>query len=134
MFRHTGFTFVELLLVVAILGLSAGVIVGALHPAPRAELRIAAADVAAALRLARNDAWTKGRSSELSLDLGERSLAVNGRVLKRRLPKQVQVSLYTARSELAGARRGQQLTRAREERKPIPADVAVTGHRCLTYQ
>ena len=106
MARNSGFTLIEILVVLAIVAASAAFTLGSLKPAPRTELRNAAADVAAALRTGRNHAATGGRSSEVRLDLAERSLEVDGRPFRRRLPRNLQISLYTARSELSARNSG----------------------------
>lgn len=96
-----GFTLLELLVALVI-----GVLLVALVPpllsgmSGAAELRGAARQLAAGLRLARNQAVTGQREAALTLDLTQHRFAVTGDAREIALPSGVALHLYTAQSEL----------------------------------
>ncbi len=101
-----GFTLLETLLALAILGLVLAVAVPALVVTPGAGLRAAAELVATGLRQARVTAVREQRPVALLLDVEARALRVEGRQRVRTLPREVTLELHTAQGEIVDARRG----------------------------
>jgi general secretion pathway protein H len=96
-----GFTLLELLVVLVL----AVVLVTLVPPllsgmSGATELRAAARQLAAGLRLARNEAVTGQREAVLTLDLAQHRFAVTGDPREIALPDSVALHLYTAQSEL----------------------------------
>lgn len=104
-----GFTLLELMVVLVIAALMIAVVPPLLSAAGlSSQVRGAARELAAGLRMARSEAVTTERSAALMIDLDKRDFTVTGRSGSRRLPasKKVQIRLYTARSQLIDGRRG----------------------------
>lgn len=99
--RPRGFTLIELLVVLAILGLAYS-LVPPLFTGARsgAELKGAARQLAAGLRLARNSAVTGRTEAVLTLDVEKRVFTVSGNKKTFRLPAEVHVKLVTAEHEV----------------------------------
>ena len=102
-----GFTLLELLVVLLLMTL----VFAATPPLMSSiglttELRGSARQLAAGLRLARNEAVTKQQAEALSVDIEEREFSVVGKT--RPLPddEEVTVKLYTAQAELLDEARG----------------------------
>lgn len=99
--RPQGFTLLELLVVLVI-----AVLLVALTPpllsglSTTTELRSAARQLAAGLRLARNEAVIRQREATLTLDLAQRRFVVSGERRQINLPESIGLHLYTAQSEL----------------------------------
>ena len=102
-----GFTLVEMLVVMTIMVLvyamtapmiSAGV--------SGAELKAAARQVAAGLRKARSEAVTHKNEVSLTVDVEERQFDLSGDNRVYRLPEKIEISLFTAQSELKDAKTG----------------------------
>lgn len=99
--RQRGFTLLELLVVLVI-----AVLLVSLTPPMLAglsgstELRGAARQLAAGLRLARNEAVTRQREAVLTLDLARHRFAVSGDARQIALPESLALRLYSAQSEL----------------------------------
>ena len=125
-----GFTLVEMLVVMTIMVLvyamtapmiSAGV--------SGAELKAAARQVAAGLRKARSEAVTHKNEVSLTVDVEERQFDLSGDKRVYRLPEKIEISLFTAQSELKdtktgairfypdGSSTGGRVTLSRDERK-----------------
>ena len=101
-----GFTLVELLVVIAVLGFALALIVGYKAPwSSGAALEAAAAELASGLRLARSQAILDNRSVVLALDLDRHSWRI-GAGSPRPLPAQLSVELLTIGGERASERRG----------------------------
>jgi len=100
-----GFTLLELLVVLAVLALTAAVMLPALTGGDGVELRTTAREVAAALRYARSRALTENRDAAFEVDVEANRMTSAG-VRSRRIPAGVALGLYTARSELIGERAG----------------------------
>ena len=105
--RAAGFTLIEMLCTLAILGIALGLIVGYKPPwSGGLRLRGAAAELGSALRLARSEAITHNRPSVFELDLGARRYRV-GDGPPRQLPIQLNIVLLTiageGRDETTGA-------------------------------
>lgn len=102
-----GFTLLELLLVLLLLGLAYGLAGPMLSDgAERLEAKTVSRQLAAGLRKARSIAATERRESVLSLDVGELSFSVTGDPKIYQLPKKIEVSLFTAESELVRSQQG----------------------------
>ncbi|MBL8251638.1 MAG: GspH/FimT family protein [Candidatus Competibacter sp.] len=105
--RQRGFTLLELLVVLVI-----AVLLVSLTPpllsglSGSTELRGAARQLAAGLRLARNDAVTRQREAVLTLDLAQHRFAVSGDSRKIALPESLALRLYSAQSELSSQTTG----------------------------
>lgn len=104
--RTAGFTLLELLVVLAIMGLVMGAIVGY---RPRGSstlsLRGAATELAGGLRLARSEAIAHDRASAFELDLSGRRYRV-GNTAFRPLPRDLSLELETVVGERLGASAG----------------------------
>jgi general secretion pathway protein H len=94
-----GFTLLELLAVLLILGLVAAVVVPSLGGGAAVEVKSAARSLAAALRQTRNRALNDNRSATLALDVAKREFRLPGEQRTHRLPERVHIVLFTARSE-----------------------------------
>jgi general secretion pathway protein H len=100
--RHGGFTLIEMIVVLAILGFALVLVVGYKPPwSSGLGLKGTAAELASGLRLARSEAIASNRSVVLGLDLiGHRYRVGTG--AERRLPGNVSIELLT----IAGERQG----------------------------
>lgn len=96
-----GFTLLELLVVLALMAmiysLAAPMISAGL---PGAELKGAARQLAAGLRKARSQAVTQKKEAVLTLDVEQHHFEVSGDNHSYALPAKLEISLYTAQSEL----------------------------------
>jgi general secretion pathway protein H len=105
--RGAGFTLIELLLVLAIAGLLMAVTPPLLSSAfPGLQLKGTAREVAAGLRSARDRAIASRSQVVVTLDLQARQMRVPGRPRPVALPKDLDVKLTTAQSELADEAHG----------------------------
>lgn len=104
--RGSAFTLLELIVVLAVLSLVAAVVIPSLSSGSRAELRATAGKLAAGLRQNRNRAITRSQATVFQLDVGERKYAVGENGPLRSLPDGMELSLYTARSEVLNERSG----------------------------
>lgn len=102
----SGFTLLEILLVLAILAIGAALTLPALVRPSGTELRTATGSVAAGLRRARDAAVNTQHPTTLSVDLPARQFRVSGEAGYRQLPPRIALSLFTARSQLEDERRG----------------------------
>jgi general secretion pathway protein H len=99
--RARGFTLLELLLVLLLLGLVyglAGPMIGS--GSVGLEMKGAARQLAAGLRKARSLAVTERREAVLTVDVEARSFTVSGDPKTYALPSRLDLSLFTAQSEL----------------------------------
>ena len=100
--RHGGFTLIEMIVVLAILGFALVLVVGYKPPwSSGLGLKGTAAELASGLRLARSEAIASNRSVVLGLDLNAHRYRV-GTGAERRLPGNVSIELLT----IAGERQG----------------------------
>lgn len=105
--RAIGFTLVELLVVLAILGLTMAVVPPLIGAAlPGVELKGAARRSAAGLRLAREEAIRTGRAAAWTLDIEARAFRITGNHRPGRLPDGIRLRLEAAERELDGEGRG----------------------------
>ena len=70
------------------------------------ELKASARQLAAGLRKARSDAVSQRRETVLTLDVQNRRFQLSGDSRVYRLPKDVEVKLFTAQSELVNSNTG----------------------------
>jgi general secretion pathway protein H len=104
--RKGGFTLFELLVVLVILSLMLVIIVPAFSTGSGTELKATARTLAAALRSTRNQAITHGLPLVFTLDVERRLFQMGGQQRVHRLPQGIDLSLYTAQSELLGEETG----------------------------
>ena len=102
-----GFTLVEILVVMLVMLL----VYGLLPPlfssgVSGTELKSAARQLAAGLRKARSTAISTRRETVLALDVERRRFELSGDKQVYRLPAQVDLSLFTAQSELSSEKTG----------------------------
>ena len=103
-----GVTLLELLVVLAIMALAAAFV----YPlfggtgVSTGELKSAARQVAAGLRLARSEALATRQETRVVLDLEQRTFRIDRDAYVHALPKMVEVKLFTAQSDLVNDRVG----------------------------
>lgn len=105
--RERGFTLLELIVVLAL-----GVVIYAVMlsipfgKASAADLKAAARQVAAELRMVQSTAMATRRDAVLTLDMESREMIGTGEREARRLPGNIDLKLYTAQTEVASEHRG----------------------------
>ncbi len=101
-------TMIEILVVLAIMAIGAAFVVPMVsgQGATTGELKSAARQIAAGLRLARSEAVTSRRETALTLDLEARSFHVANDAREVALPRKVDLELFTAQSDLVSDKRG----------------------------
>ena len=105
--RCAGVTLLELLVVLAIMGLVAAFVVPLFGSGvPTAELKSAARQVAAGLRLARSDALATRQETRVLLDLEQRTMRLEREAQVRALPRGIEMKLFTAQSDLVNDKVG----------------------------
>lgn len=96
-----GFTLLELLVVLMLMAMVYALAVPMISAGlPGTELKGAARQLAAGLRQARSLAVTRKEESTLILDVEQRNFKVSGDQRRYALPAKVDISLFTAQSEL----------------------------------
>ena len=102
-----GVTLLELLIVLMLMALVASMTVPLLSGGmSSSELKGAAREVAAGLRYARSDAVATRRETRLVFDLEQRTFNIDRDPRLHRLPKQVEMKLFTAQSDLIDDKTG----------------------------
>ncbi|NML84091.1 GspH/FimT family pseudopilin [Polaromonas sp.] len=104
---QAGFTLIELLVVTIIMVMAyslAGPLVSS--GVSSTELKASARQLAAGLRRARSEAVAQRRESVLTIDVEGRRFQLSGDPRLYRLPKDVDVKLFTAQSELVNTNTG----------------------------
>jgi len=105
--RQSGFTLLELMVVIAILALAAAIVVPSLHRARLGVMvRTTAYELAANLRNARAAAQAGNVERAMTLDLARRQYWAEGAVGPRTFPPGVQLELAVPDSERTGAYSG----------------------------
>jgi general secretion pathway protein H len=105
--RPRGFTLIELLAVLVIGALIYAVFLGVpMRGSSIADLKAAARTVAAGLRHAQSTAMATRRDALLTIDLEAREFQVTGIEAARNLPKDLEISLYTAQQEVSSEKKG----------------------------
>jgi general secretion pathway protein H len=99
--RSRGVTLLELLIVLSIMAVLAALVV------PRftggvsgSELKGATREIAAGLRLARSEALATRKETRLLIDLEQRAFRVEPDLRVHALPREIELKLYTAQSDL----------------------------------
>jgi general secretion pathway protein H len=102
-----GLSLLELLVVLSIMAIVAAIagpyLAGGVSAA---ELKGAAREVAAGLRLARSEALSQRREARLVVDLERRTFRVDGDAREHALPKGTGLKLFTAQNDLVSDRVG----------------------------
>ena len=105
--RSRGFTILELLVVLVIGAIAYSLVLGVPFRGPSvADLKAASRTLAAGLRQAQSVALASRSDAVLTLDVEEREFQVTGTEGSRSLPKDLELRLYTAQSEVATERKG----------------------------
>lgn len=104
--RSSGFTLIELVAVVALIGIALGVISLSFSKSMNsAKVQAASRDLVAALRYTRGQAIVKNRQAALDLDMQNNTYQAPGKPLVK-LPQDMHMTLLTADSEQTGATSG----------------------------
>ena len=99
--RADGVTLLELLIVLSIMAIVAALVLPMFsNGVSTGELKGAARQVAAGLRLARSDALATRQETRVLLDLERRSFRVERDARVITLPRQIELKLFTAQSDL----------------------------------
>jgi general secretion pathway protein H len=102
-----GFTLLELLVVLVIMAIVAGMTIPMLGSGvSNGELKSAARKVAAGLRMARSDAVATRQDTRVLLDLEHRTFQVERDARVHALPRDLDMKLFTAQSDLVNERTG----------------------------
>lgn len=97
--RPRGFTLIEMLVVVALMGVAMAVVAGAMGMGLAGQqIRGASRDLVAALRYTRGQAIVKREEQVLMLNVDDKSYRAAGRPIQT-LPKQLDLAIETARQE-----------------------------------
>jgi general secretion pathway protein H len=105
--RSRGFTLLELLLVLLLLGLLYGLAAPMLGAGSTGlDMKAASRQLAAGLRKARGVAVAERREAVLTLDVEGRTFSLTGDPKTYSLPKQLELALFTAQSELVREKTG----------------------------
>jgi general secretion pathway protein H len=103
-----GFTLLELLVVLTIVAVVLAFVPGfLLRGQPGLDVDVAARAIADALRQARSDAVLQNREQLFALDVEERLFRVGGQRAPVQIPKGVEITFQTARSEAISEKIGQ---------------------------
>ena len=104
---QAGVTLLELLIVLSIMAIIAAVVVPLLGAGVSStELKSAARQVAAGLRLARSDAVATRQDTRVTLDLEHRTFQVERHPHLHTLPRELEMKLFTAQSDLVSDKVG----------------------------
>lgn len=106
MIRRRGFTLIELLAVLVLLTAVTALVAPAFLKTGGVEVQSAARTLAAGLRRARSQAIQRNTVEALSLDVERREFALSFEGRARKLPGDIELFLYTARSALESETRG----------------------------
>ena len=105
--RGAGFTMVEVILALVIGAVAYALVVSVVfRGASTADLKAAARSIASGLRQAQTLAMTNRKDMALTIDLDSREFTVTGDATIRQLPKDLELKLYTAQTEVTSERRG----------------------------
>ena len=106
--RNAGVTLLELLIVLSLMAVLAAIV----YPmfggtgVSTGELKSAARQVAAGLRVARSDALASRQETRVVLDLEQRTFRIDRDAYVHALPKAIELKLFTAQSDLVSDRVG----------------------------
>jgi general secretion pathway protein H len=105
--RARGVTLLELLIVLSLIGILVAMVVPMLGGGvSTTELKSSARQMAAALRLARSEALATRREHSVLVDLERRVFRVDGDPREIALPRDVELKLFTAQSDLVSDQAG----------------------------
>jgi general secretion pathway protein H len=105
--RARGVTLLELLVVLSLIGILVAMVVPTLGGGvSTTELKSSARQMAAALRLARSEALASRREHSVRVDLERRVFRVDGDAREIALPRDVELKLFTAQSDLVSDKAG----------------------------
>jgi len=105
--QSRGVTLLELLIVLSIMAIVAAMVVPMLGGGvSTGELKGAARQVAAGLRLARSEALATRQETRVVLDLERRTFQVERDAREHALPRQIELKLFTAESDLVSDKIG----------------------------
>ena len=104
--RQSGFTLIELVAVVALIGIALSVVSLSFSKSMNsAKVQAASRDLVAALRYTRGQAIVKNKQAALDLDMQNNTYQAPGKPLVK-LPKEMHMTLLTAESEQTGTTSG----------------------------
>ena len=103
-----GVSLLELLIVLSIMAILAAIVLPLIGGTgvSTGELKSAARQVAAGLRVARGEALATRQETRVVLDLEQRTFRIDRNAYVHALPKQIEVKLFTAQSDLVSDRVG----------------------------
>ena len=105
--RHRGFTLLEVLVVLVIGAAMYALILGVpFRGASVADLKSAARTLASGLRQAQTLAMVSRRDAVLTLDVEARQYVLAGETEPKALPKDIELKLFTAQSEIQSEKKG----------------------------
>ena len=105
--RSRGFTILELLVMLVIGAIAYSLVLGVpFRGASIADLKAASRTVASGLRQAQSTAMATRRDALLTIDLEAREFQVTGTEAARNLPKDLEISLYTAQQDVTSEKKG----------------------------
>jgi general secretion pathway protein H len=105
--RARGVTLLELLIVLSIMAILAALVVPIVGGGVSAgELKGATREIAAGLRLARSEALATRKETRVTLDLEGRSFQVERNARTHTLPRQIELKLFTAQSDIVNEKIG----------------------------
>ena len=105
--RNRGFSLIELLIVLVIIGMASALVIPMFGPGvSTTELKSAARQLAAGLRLARSEALAQRRETFLVLDVAGRRFKVDNDPQEHPLPRDVELKLFTAQMDLVDEKVG----------------------------
>ncbi len=104
--RHRGFTLIELLVVLVLLTAMTALVAPAFLKTGGVEVEAAARSLAAALRRARSQAIQQNRVESVSVDVERRQFSLSYEGRSRKLPDDIELKLFTARTAIESESRG----------------------------
>ena len=104
--RHPGFTILEIVVALVIGAIAYAIVLGVPFRGPSvADLKAASRALASGLRQAQSMALATRRDATLTLDVEAREFEVSGAEGARALPKELDLKVYTAQTEVSSERK-----------------------------